>query len=81
MLIEPSVNSVRVSIKIKQADEIEGVLVHKFTRFLTQRAEGFEVLRRRAVKVCFAYSFLWFWWLVKGLLGGGDSLWIENESL
>ena len=45
-------NSVRVSIKIKQADEIEGVLVHKFTRFLTQRAEAFLILRRKAVKVC-----------------------------
>ncbi|KAH0543206.1 Arp complex subunit [Glutinoglossum americanum] len=41
VLIEPSVNSVRVSIKIKQADEIEHILVHKFTRFLTQRAEAF----------------------------------------
>lgn len=30
------VNSVRFSIRIKQADEIEHILVHKFTRFLTQ---------------------------------------------
>jgi hypothetical protein len=30
VLIEPSINSVRVSIKIKQADEIEHILVHKF---------------------------------------------------
>lgn len=51
VLIEPSVNSVRVSIKIKQADEIEHVLVHKFTRFLTQRAEPFFILRRKPVKV------------------------------
>jgi len=51
VLIEPSVNSVRVSIKIKQADEIENILVHKFTRFLTQRAEAFFVLRRTAIKV------------------------------
>jgi len=51
VLIEPSVNSVRISIKIKQADEIEHILVHKFTRFLTQRAEAFFVLRRKAVKV------------------------------
>jgi actin related protein 2/3 complex subunit 4 len=34
VLIEPSINSVRISIKIKQADEIENLLVHKFTRFL-----------------------------------------------
>lgn len=51
VLIEPSVNSVRVSIRIKQADEIEHILVHKFTRFLTQRAESFFILRRKAVKV------------------------------
>ncbi|CUS13353.1 unnamed protein product [Tuber aestivum] len=50
VLIEPSVNSIRVSIKIKQADEIEHILVHKFTRFLTQRAENFFILRRKAVK-------------------------------
>jgi hypothetical protein len=51
VLIEPSVNSVRVSIRIKQADEIEHILVHKFTRFLTQRAESFFILRRKPVKV------------------------------
>lgn len=51
VLIEPSVNSVRVSIKIKQADEIERILCHKFSRFMTQRAEGFIVLRRKPVPV------------------------------
>jgi len=55
VLIEPSVNSVRVSIKIKQADEIEHILVHKFTRFLTQRAEAFFILRRKPVKVGMRY--------------------------
>ncbi|KAL8723108.1 MAG: hypothetical protein Q9225_000511 [Loekoesia sp. 1 TL-2023] len=50
VLIEPSINSVRISIKIKQADEIENILVHKFTRFLTQRAEAFFILRRKAIK-------------------------------
>ncbi|KAK6216425.1 hypothetical protein LQW54_003629 [Pestalotiopsis sp. IQ-011] len=52
VLIEPSVNSVRISIKIKQADEIENILVHKFTRFLTQRAEAFFILRRKPIKAC-----------------------------
>lgn len=51
VLIEPSINSIRVSIKIKQADEIENILVHKFMRFLTQRAEAFFILRRKPVKV------------------------------
>lgn len=49
--IEPSINSVRISIKIKQADETENILVHKFTRFLTQRAEAFFILRRKPIKV------------------------------
>ncbi|KOS15272.1 arp2 3 complex 20 kda subunit [Malassezia pachydermatis] len=47
VLIESSVNSVRLSIKIKQADEIEHVLSHKFTRFLMQRADNFVILRRK----------------------------------
>lgn len=51
VLIEPSINSARISIRIKQADEIEIILVHKFTRFLTQRAESFFILRRKPVKV------------------------------
>lgn len=50
-LIEPSINSVRVSIKIKQADEIEEILCHKFTRFLMQRAEQFIIMRRKATDV------------------------------
>jgi len=49
VLIEPSVNSIRVSIKIKQADEIERILCHKFTRFMMQRAESFVVLRRKPI--------------------------------
>ena len=51
VLIEPSVNSVRLSIKIKQADEIEHILCNKFTRFMMQRAESFIVLRRKPVPV------------------------------
>ncbi|KAJ3127603.1 Arp complex subunit, partial [Irineochytrium annulatum] len=49
VLIEASINSVRISIKIKQADEIERILAHKFTRFLMQRAENFVILRRKAI--------------------------------
>lgn len=58
VLIEPSINSVRISLKIKQADEIEHILVHKFERFLTQRAENFIILRRKAVKVRISDSLL-----------------------
>lgn len=47
---QPSVNSIRISIRIKQSDEIERVLCAKFTRFMTQRAESFVILRRKPVK-------------------------------
>lgn len=50
VLIEPSINSVRLSIRIKQADDIERILAHKFTRFLMMRAEAFVILRRVPVK-------------------------------
>lgn len=49
-MIEPSINSVRLSIRIKQADETERILCHKFTRFLAMRAESFVVLRRVPIK-------------------------------
>lgn len=49
VLVEASVNSVRISIAIKQADEIERILVHKFTRFLMMRADNFVILRRKPV--------------------------------
>ena len=43
ILIESSINSIRILIKIKQADEIENILVHKFTRFLTSRRKFFYI--------------------------------------
>ena len=51
VMVEPSINSVRVSIAIKQADEIEKILCHKFTRFMTGRAESFIILRRKPIPV------------------------------
>ena len=50
VLIEASINSVRVSVRIKQSDELERLLAGKFSRFLMQRAEAFVILRRRAVE-------------------------------
>lgn len=49
VLIEASVNSVRISIAVKQADNIEGLLCSRFTRFMAQRAEHFLVLRRKPI--------------------------------
>lgn len=51
VFIEPSINAVRVSIKIKQVDEIERILVHMFMSFLMGRAESFIILRRRPLPV------------------------------
>jgi actin related protein 2/3 complex subunit 4 len=51
VLIETSINSVRISIAVKQADEIERILCHKFMRFMMMRAENFIVLRRKPVEV------------------------------
>lgn len=51
VLIERSINSARISFKLKQADEIERFLVLNFSRFLMHRAETLLVIRRVAVKV------------------------------
>ncbi len=51
VLIEPSVNSIRLSICIKQADDTERILCKQFTRFMTMRAESFVILRRKAIPV------------------------------
>lgn len=51
VLIESSINSIRISIKIKKMDKVDEVLCHKFTRFLMMRAENFVVLRRKPVAV------------------------------
>lgn len=50
VLIETSINSIRVSIAVKQADEIEKILCHKFMRFMMMRAENFIILRRKPVE-------------------------------
>ncbi|KAH0471160.1 hypothetical protein IEQ34_000883 [Dendrobium chrysotoxum] len=49
-LVETSINSIRVSVKVKQADELENILAKKFLRFLSMRAEAFQVLRRKPVQ-------------------------------
>ena len=56
VLIEPSINAIRISIKIKQADDIERILAHKLTRFFTGRAESFIILRRKPVPVARTYG-------------------------
>lgn len=56
VLIEGSINSVRISIGVKQADDVERILCKKFTNFMTRRAESFYILRRRPIQnydICF----------------------------
>ncbi|KAK3239120.1 Actin-related protein 2/3 complex subunit 4 [Cymbomonas tetramitiformis] len=48
--IEASINSVRISIKVKQSDELDVILARKFTSFLEQRADAFRVMRRKPVE-------------------------------
>lgn len=48
--IEGSINSLRISLIIKKSDDMEQVLVEKFSRFLSQRAEEFVILRRKPVE-------------------------------
>eukprot|EP01111_Echinosteliopsis_oligospora_P011369 TRINITY_DN373_c0_g1_i1.p1 TRINITY_DN373_c0_g1~~TRINITY_DN373_c0_g1_i1.p1 ORF type:complete len:172 (-),score=38.18 TRINITY_DN373_c0_g1_i1:67-582(-) len=50
VLIEGSINSLRISVAIKKADEVEVILSKRFMRFLTQRAENFVILRRKPVE-------------------------------
>ena len=56
--IEPSRNSVRISVKIKQANEIEKMLTSHFCRFMTRRAESFKILRRKPADKDYDISFL-----------------------
>ncbi|KRY36049.1 Actin-related protein 2/3 complex subunit 4 [Trichinella spiralis] len=46
VLIETAVNSIRISIAVKQVDDMEKFLCLKFTRFMMRRAENFLILRR-----------------------------------
>lgn len=57
VLIETSVNSVRISIAVKQADDIEEILCAKFMRFMMMRAENFVILRRKPVQVGSRFAF------------------------
>jgi actin related protein 2/3 complex subunit 4 len=56
VLVEASVNSARVSFKLKKADDLEHLLCHKFSRFLCQRAEHFSILRRQPLEVTFIWG-------------------------
>ena len=46
VLVEPSINSTRISIRIKKVDTLDTLLASMFMRFLMQRAEQFIIMRR-----------------------------------
>nr|UEK51476.1 ARP2/3-S4 [Parasacculina yatsui] len=48
-LIEPSINSTRVSLCTRKLDDLEEMLNRKFMRFLMMRAENFYIMRRKPV--------------------------------
>ena len=60
-LVEPSVNCCRISVTVKQADEMERLLVRRLTAFLSRRAAPFGILRRQPLEgydVTFLVTYL-----------------------
>lgn len=57
-MIEASINSVRVSICIRKSSEVEALLTHMLERFMTLRADRFEILRKKPISDAFDFSFL-----------------------
>jgi actin related protein 2/3 complex subunit 4 len=57
-MIEASINSVRISICIKKLDDIENLLSHMLERFMSLRADKFEILRKKSAHKDFDFSFL-----------------------
>eukprot|EP00825_Cyclidium_porcatum_P005035 TRINITY_DN123_c0_g3_i1.p1 TRINITY_DN123_c0_g3~~TRINITY_DN123_c0_g3_i1.p1 ORF type:complete len:186 (-),score=30.14 TRINITY_DN123_c0_g3_i1:260-817(-) len=49
-LIEPSINSCRVSFLIKQNDELDKLIAERFSKYWAVRADQFEILRRVPLK-------------------------------
>jgi actin related protein 2/3 complex subunit 4 len=57
-LIEASINSVRISIRIKKAGELEELLSHLFERFISLRADKFGIMRKKPAYPEYDFSFL-----------------------
>ncbi|KII63371.1 Actin-related protein 2/3 complex subunit 4 [Thelohanellus kitauei] len=57
VLIEASINSILVSIGVKQSDDVDKMLCSKFMAFMCRRAESFVILRRKPIEG-FDISFL-----------------------
>ena len=57
-LIEASINSVRISLAIKKNQEIEELLTHMLERFLSLRADKFQIMRKKPAHKDYDFSFL-----------------------
>ena len=51
VLVESSINSARISIKVRKVDEVEELLARKYSSFLCRRADKFRVIRRQPIEV------------------------------
>jgi len=58
VLIESSINSTRISVSIKKGLEIEVLLSHMLERFMSLRADKFEILRKKPAYDNYDFSFL-----------------------
>ena len=56
--IETSVNSIRISIKVKKSSNTEELLVHLFERFVSLRADKFGIIRKKPAIDGYDFSFL-----------------------
>ncbi|KAL4496399.1 hypothetical protein ABPG72_014629 [Tetrahymena utriculariae] len=48
-LVEPSVNSCRISFLLKKNDELDILIASRFSQYFMVRADQFQILRRKAV--------------------------------
>ncbi|CAI2381991.1 unnamed protein product [Moneuplotes crassus] len=56
--IETSVNSIRISLKVKKSSDTEELLVHLFERFIALRADRFGIIRKKPAIEGYDFSFL-----------------------
>ena len=49
-VIEPSINSTRISLRVKKLDDVDKLLTSMFMRFLMLRAEQFLIMRRKPIE-------------------------------
>ena len=56
--IETAVNSIRISFKVKKTSGVEELLTHIYERFISLRADKFDIVRRRPAHEGYDITFL-----------------------